>query len=88
MRRWPALPDAPGEQSTQPGAGACGGLGLAVLALGGRLTTGPECASGRLSTAPVELVVTGCTVFDFASRGGGVVAAAARLRPSCSARAW
>ena len=26
----------------QPGAGACGGVGLAVLALGGRLATGPE----------------------------------------------
>jgi glycerate kinase len=60
----------------QPGAGACGGTGLAVLALGGRLTTGPELA---LAGAPAaDLVVTGCTVFDFASRGGEVVTAAAR----------
>ena len=29
--------------------------------------------------APVDLVVTGCTSYDFASRGGGVVASAARL---------
>ena len=64
-----------------PGAGACGGLGFAVLALGGRLTTGPALAfaspAGVAATRGVELVVTGCTVFDFASRGGGVVAAAA-----------
>lgn len=65
----------------RPGAGACGGLGLAVLALGGRLATGPELG---LAAAPLggegrpgaDLVVTGCSVFDFAARGGGVVAAA------------
>ena len=65
----------------RPGAGACGGLGLAVLALGGRLSTGPALG---LAAAPLgagrpvpDLVVTGCSVFDFAARGGGVVAAAA-----------
>lgn len=65
----------------RPGAGACGGLGLAVLALGGRLVTGPSLG---LAAAPIghgrpapDLVVTGCSVFDFAARGGGVVAAAA-----------
>jgi len=61
-----------------PGAGACGGTGLAVLALGGRLTTGPDLALGGVR-GPVDLVVTGCSVFDFAHRGGGVVAAAAAL---------
>ncbi len=61
-----------------PGAGACGGTALAVLALGGRLTSGPELALGGVS-GPVDLVVTGCSVFDFAHRGGGVVAAAAAL---------
>lgn len=65
----------------RPGAGACGGLGLAVLALGGRLTTGPElglaaAALGGAGRAAPDLVVTGCSVFDFAARGGGVVAAA------------
>ena len=60
------------------GAGACGGTGLAVLALGGRLTSGPELALGGVA-GPVDLVVTGCSVFDFAHRGGGVVAAAAAL---------
>jgi glycerate kinase len=62
-----------------PGAGACGGLGFAVLALGGRLTTGPAFAlaspQGQQALRRVDLVVTGCSVFDFASRGGGVVAA-------------
>lgn len=62
----------------RPGAGACGGVGLAVLALGGRLATGPEVTLADL-VPPVDVVVTGCTSYDFASRGGGVVASAARL---------
>jgi glycerate 2-kinase len=62
----------------QPGAGACGGVGLAILALGGRLATGPELSLGDIA-GPVDLLVTGCTSFDFASRGGGVVSSAARL---------
>jgi glycerate 2-kinase len=74
---------ASAEHAAAPGAGACGGLGFAVLALGGRLATGPELAfasaEGLRARAGVELVVTGCSVFDFARRGGGVVAAAAEL---------
>ena len=54
-----------------------------MLALGGRLTTGPVLAfsspAGLRARSGVELVVTGCSVFDFARRGGGVVAAAAEL---------
>ncbi len=61
-----------------PGAGACGGVGLAVLALGGTLSTGPAVTLAGVD-GPVDLVVTGCQVFDFATRGGGVVAAAAEL---------
>jgi glycerate kinase len=77
-------------QAAAPGAGACGGLGFAVLALGGQLTTGPALtlasATGQQALQGVDLVVTGCSVFDFASRGGGVVAsmaeaAAAALSP-------
>lgn len=68
------------EHAATPGAGACGGLGLAVLALGGRLSTGPEVglasARGAAGLRGADLVVTGCSVFDFAARGGGVVAAA------------
>ncbi len=64
-----------------PGAGACGGLGFAVLALGGRLSTGSAIAlaspQGQKAFQTIDLVVTGCSVFDFASRGGGVVAAMA-----------
>jgi glycerate 2-kinase len=64
-----------------PGAGACGGLGFAVLALGGRLSTGPALtlasAASEQALRDVDLVVTGCSIFDFASRGGGVVAAMA-----------
>ncbi len=71
------------EQASTPGAGACGGLGFAVLALGGRLATGPEVAfgsaEGMRARTGVELVVTGCSVFDFARRGGGVVTAVAEL---------
>ena len=68
------------------GAGACGGLGFAVLALGGALSTGPALAlasaEGRAALRDVDLVVTGCSVFDFASRGGGVVAAMAEAAPT------
>jgi glycerate 2-kinase len=64
-----------------PGAGACGGLGFAMLALGGQLSTGPaltlDSPTGQHGLRGVDLVVTGCSVFDFASRGGGVVAAMA-----------
>ena len=66
------------ESATAPGAGACGGLGWMVLALGGRLTTGPELALSGVQ-GRYDLVVTGCGLFDFATRGGGVVAAAAEL---------
>jgi glycerate 2-kinase len=67
---------ASAEQAVKPGAGACGGLGFAVLALGGRLATGPEVALASVERE-VDLMVTGCTIFDFATRGGGVVAAVA-----------
>lgn len=65
------------------GAGACGGVGAAILALGGRLATGPalalETAGSTAAVRAADLVVTGCSVFDFASRGGGVVGEAARM---------
>jgi glycerate kinase len=71
------------EMVERPGAGACGGLGFAILALGGRLMTGPQYAfesdAVHRAVQSTDLVVTGCTVFDFARRGGGVVAEAARI---------
>lgn len=81
LTRYAAL--AAPEQAQRPGAGACGGLGFVILALGGRLVTGPQYAfaneaAGR-AVRTADLVVTGCTVFDFARRGGGVVAEAARI---------
>ena len=60
-----------------PGGGACGGLGFAVLALGGRLASGAEIGLAATTFAGVDLVVTGCSEFDFAARGGGVVKAVA-----------
>ena len=68
-----AAPDLP----NPPGGGACGGLGFAVLALGGRLASGPEIGLAATRFAGAELVVTGCSEFDFAARGGGVVKAVA-----------
>ena len=65
-------------QAVAPGAGACGGLGWVVLALGGRLVTGPELGLADVATE-VDLLVSGCGVFDFATRGGGVVAAAVEV---------
>ncbi len=71
------------DQADAPGAGACGGLGFAILALGERLTSGPQLAfqapGVQRAVSTTDLVVTGCTVFDFARRGGGVVAEAARV---------
>lgn len=66
------------ESARRPGAGAGGGLGFAVLALGGQLVTGPSfCARlGGLDQhlSGADLAITGCTVYDFARRGGGVLA--------------
>jgi len=81
LAHWAAVA-APG-QTDVPGAGACGGVGFAVLALGGRLVTGPQLAftseAAQRAVQGTDLVVTGCSVFDFARRGGGVVAHAAQI---------
>jgi len=65
------------ETATLPGAGACGGTAQAILALGGRLVSGPElCAelAGLDTTlALADLVVTGAHQLDFVERGGDVV---------------
>lgn len=73
---------APGEPE---GAdwGASGGLGFVADLLGGRVLSGSAyCA--ELAELPrvirgADLLVTGCSVFDFAERGGGVVARIAGL---------
>ena len=78
------LPGAPAGLADLPGAGAAGGLGAAVLALGGQRRSGVGLVAeavdlaGRLAAA--DLVLTGEGSFDFQSlRGkvaGGVAAAA------------
>lgn len=63
------------------GAGAAGGSGFAVLALGGTLVTGTgwlaEESGLHRTLASADLVVTTCTGFDFAHRGGPEVQAVA-----------
>lgn len=70
------------DRATDAGAGACGGAALAVLALGGRIETGPAHLGGRLgldrTIAAADLVVAGCTAFDYLTRGGDVVTDLAR----------
>lgn len=64
------------EASALAGAGACGAA-YAITALGGEVVTGPRaCAelAGLAATMDAaDLVVTGASVFDFGSRGGGVM---------------
>lgn len=73
---------AAGPVAQAPGAGASGGLGFAILALGGRLATPAAfCAEASGLDRPLvaaDLVVTACDSFDFGSRGGGVVTELAR----------
>lgn len=69
-------------QARAAGAGAAGGMGFAILTLGGRLTTGAAFCAERVGLdrgiAAADLVVTACDSFDFGSRGGGVIADLAR----------
>ncbi|MGO4956473.1 glycerate kinase [Luteococcus sp. Sow4_B9] len=62
---------------TTAGAGAVGGLGAAVLALGGDIVTGPgECArlAGLAATMQAaDLVVTGYDALEFGTKGGDLV---------------
>ena len=76
-----AAPTAPPDGAAlaaAPGSGAGGGAGVVVLALGGRVLTGPE-ALGEIADldrtiAAADLVVTGCDEFDVDVWGGPVVA--------------
>jgi glycerate kinase len=76
--------------SLEPGAGAAGGLGYALLLLGATRSPGVELVAGavklRERATLADLVVTGEGAFDFSSRSGkvpyGVAAVAAdALRP-------
>ncbi|MEX2288888.1 MAG: glycerate kinase [Mycobacteriales bacterium] len=67
----------------QPGAGAAGGLGAALLALGARREPGIELVQGLVGladrVAQADLVVTGEGTFDFSSLSGKVVSGVAAL---------
>ncbi len=76
--------------SLEPGAGAAGGLGFALLLLGAERVPGIELVAGAVGLAErarrADLVLTGEGAFDFSSRAGkvpaGVAAVAAdALRP-------
>lgn len=60
-----------------PGAGACGGLGWAIAALGGRIIAGVdlvgEWSHAGATARQADVVVTGTSTFDFHHKGGGVV---------------
>ncbi|MFI5838552.1 glycerate kinase [Catenuloplanes sp. NPDC051500] len=76
-----ALPTAPPGLAALPGAGAAGGLGAAILALGGHCESGIELVT-RLTglTAALDeadLVITGEGSFDHQSLRGKVVAGVA-----------
>jgi len=88
MTAWAAELDAAAgrEVSAMPGAGAAGGLGAALLALGGRRESGAAVVAEhtRLADdiAAAELIVTGEGRFDDQSLHGKVVSAlAAGARP-------
>ncbi|MBF9127434.1 glycerate kinase [Plantactinospora sp. S1510] len=75
------LPGCPAGLAGLPGAGAAGGLGAAVLALGGRCESGIELVTRLtgLDTAfdEADLVITGEGSFDHQSLRGKVVAGVA-----------
>ncbi|MDG4832271.1 glycerate kinase [Solwaraspora sp. WMMD1047] len=75
------LPTCPPELASRPGAGAAGGLGAAVLALGGRCESGIALVSALIGLAAeldaADLVITGEGSFDHQSLRGKVVAGVA-----------
>jgi glycerate kinase len=75
------LTGMPWRLDREPGAGAAGGLGYALLALGARRVGGVaevlrECAFG-VAAARSDLVVTGAGVVDWSTTRGSVVAGVA-----------
>lgn len=69
------------EVAAEPGAGAAGGIGFALLALGARRVAGVAMVAEVLGLADAvrgaDLVITGEGSFDFSSRAGKVVAGVA-----------
>jgi glycerate kinase len=75
------LPGCPPDLATLPGGGAAGGLGAALLALGGHREPGIELVRSLVglddALARAELVITGEGSFDFQSLRGKVVSGVA-----------
>ncbi|GAA3397639.1 glycerate kinase family protein [Cryptosporangium minutisporangium] len=75
------LPGCPPDLASLPGAGAAGGLGAALLALGGRREAGIALVRRLIGfdteVAGADLVITGEGSFDFQSLRGKVVAGVA-----------
>ncbi len=73
----------PGRLVALPGAGAAGGLGFALLALGGRRVAGVQAVADAAGLAArlegADLVLTGEGSFDWQSLRGKVVAGVARV---------
>lgn len=77
---------AAGPVSARPGAAAAGGLGAALMALGGRRESGAAVVAGHTglgeAVATADLVVTGEGCLDEQSLRGKVVGAIARMAQS------
>ncbi|SHN42314.1 glycerate kinase [Cryptosporangium aurantiacum] len=75
------LPGCPPDVAALPGAGAAGGLGVALLALGGRREAGIGLVRRLIgfdtAVADADLVITGEGSFDYQSLRGKVVAGVA-----------
>lgn len=75
--------DVAPDAARTPGAGAAGGAGWAVLALGGRLTAGPALLAEQLglaqTAAAADLVVVAVDELSAIGRGGGVATHVATL---------
>lgn len=75
------LPGCPAGLADLPGAGAAGGLGAALLALGGRIISGIELVRDQTgldeALAGADLVITGEGSFDHQSLRGKVIAGVA-----------
>ncbi|MFC8618885.1 glycerate kinase [Micromonospora purpureochromogenes] len=86
LERWAAvlerdLPGCPPGLGTLPGGGAAGGLGAAILALGGRCESGIDLVTRAIgldaALDATDLVITGEGSFDHQSLRGKVVAGVA-----------
>jgi glycerate kinase len=85
LERWAGvlegLPTCPPGVANLPGAGAAGGLGAAILALGGRCESGIAMVNSLIGLDAAfddaDLVITGEGSFDFQSLRGKVVAGVA-----------